>query len=80
MKRFALGVIVGMLVMAAIVKAGTDTGKMIPTQLFFWEGEGRRAGLYHARFKSPGGGEITTFWECRSIGSGKVTPPPSPKP
>lgn len=79
MRRFMLGVIVGMLLAAGLAVAADHTGEGIPTFLKIWTGEGRRAWLYYAQFSSPAGGEITKFYECKPAGAGKVTAPP-PKP
>lgn len=77
MRRFGLGVLVGILLAAALAGAGAAKVAREATQLTLWKGEGARPGLYYGTtgfFPSPDAQGVL-FYECQRVGAGKITPP-----
>lgn len=75
MRGFVGGVLVGFLLCAALVGAGTKDERVKNPALRSWDGEGARTGLYIDVSWTPMKEGTYTFYECRRIGAGKVTAP-----
>lgn len=75
MRRFGAGVLVGILLAAALAWAGAAKVAREPNYLTLWKGEGRRSGLYSYSGQSVMDRSAYLFYECKQVGEGKVTPP-----
>ena len=80
MKRFVLGVLVGMILASLAATAATDKKDYQPVSLTLWTGEGARPGLYKDQRFGMGKTGEEVFYYCKLIGPAKITPPPLPKP
>jgi hypothetical protein len=77
MKRFMLGVLVGMLLVAGLAVAGQKAVKAYTDTLSIWKGEGARPGLYRSQPNLWAPNSDIVWFECKRVSETRITPPPS---
>ena len=75
MKRFVLGVLVGILLAAGLAVAGQSKIIGRDMVLSLWTGDGEEPGLYYYNTGATSMDKRFVFFRCTEIGTAKVTLP-----